>query len=76
MTITDRLREHLFGTLVYAAFNVGCDRCEMWKDTLAVRHRNSAYHEKHLNWLYSCEECYEDDLAYFADLLAYYYSSR
>ena len=42
---------------------------------VTTERRNTAYVEEASNWLTACDECHNEDEAYFADLWEQYYGS-
>lgn len=53
-----------------------CPCCERDMPDVERRHRNTAYVEEELNWLESCNECFQADWEHFADMWREYYGSR
>ena len=53
-----------------------CPFCELPKDTIERRHRNTSYCEERDedNYLSSFQECYDEDYEYYAEMWAEYYS--
>jgi len=72
-TVSERIREHLFGRLVYEATGEGCPCCQTWKPDVAVRRRNTAYCDDIRNYEVSCSECYDENAEYWADQWDDYY---
>lgn len=53
-------------TIVAESFHCPC--CKRLRPDVSLRRRNTRYVDEMLNWLPSCEECYAEDYAYYADL--------
>lgn len=54
-----------------------CPTCDRYfRYPVTTYRRNTAYCEERDNWLTACEECHEEDFAYFKELWDVYNSSR
>lgn len=53
-----------------------CPICGSLSDSVARRHRNTAYVDEESNYLTACRECQDRDDEYFAERWAEYYSGR
>lgn len=51
-----------------------CPCCEQEKPDIRKRRKNTAYVNEESNWLVSCDECFQDTVAYYAELWADYYA--
>jgi cytochrome c553 len=53
-----------------------CPCCNRYlRYPVTTERRNTAYVEEASNWLTACNNCHDEDEAYFADLWDQYYSS-
>lgn len=69
-TVTDRIRNHLLGTLLPDDGYPVCHCCDLWHPKLANRRLNTAYVEEWQNWHFFCPDCYAEGVEYYEELWA------
>lgn len=62
-----KLYKKLFG------YCVGCGKYFKYP---IKRRLNTAFIEEELNWICSCKDCYEEEVAYYKEMWLEYYMSR
>jgi C4-type Zn-finger protein len=50
-----------------------CPLCGRYRDDVAKRRLNTAYHKDALNWTISCEDCFHDAWEYYQEQWETYY---
>ncbi len=71
-SVTQHIRNHLLDMAVAQQHKFRCPCCGELGLTVGVRRRNTAYAEKSLNWLFSCDRCFREDFEHFEDLWCEY----
>lgn len=53
-----------------------CPCCGRYLEDVENRRLNTAYESEESNWILSCRECYDEAVAYYAEMWDEYYSGR
>ena len=62
----------------YLLNKIYCEHCQIFHNKKEFKNRrlNTAYVDDSCNWLYSCEQVYNDAIEYYKELWEDYYRSR